>query len=261
MKTIHTSTLLVSLVTIALGGCVSQGKYDAAVAQTETTRAELSKKAAALGEAQTQLTQREQEAARLAALIDQLSSTSSKERASSEARVTELRKRLDELRLAQAAAESRAAVFRDVAKRLQQQIDSGELQVITRDGRMVLVLPNDVLFDTGKTDIKPAGKAALAAIADVLKTMPNRQFQIAGHTDNVPIHNAEFASNWELSSGRALGVVHFLLGKGVPPGMLSAAGYGEVDPVAPNADAANRKRNRRTEITLQPEIGELVHVP
>lgn len=261
MKTIYASTLALSFVTIALGGCVSRGKYDAAVAQTETTRAELSKKSAALGDAQTQLNQREQEAARLAALIDQLSSTSSKERASSDARVTELRKRLDELRAAQATAESRAAVFRDVAKRLQQQIDSGELQVITRDGRMVLVLPNDVLFDTGKVDIKPAGKAALGAVADVLKSMPNRQFQISGHTDNVPIHNADFASNWELSSGRALGVVHFLLGKGVPPAMLSAAGYGEVDPVAPNADASNRKRNRRTEITLQPEIGELIHVP
>jgi chemotaxis protein MotB len=103
---------------------------------------------------------------------------------------------------------------------------------MVRDGRMVLQLPNDVLFDTGRTELKPAGEKTLAAISGVLASMPNRHFQVAGHTDDVPIHNERFPSNWELSSGRALRVVHFLVGKGTPPAMLSAAGYGEMDPVA-----------------------------
>jgi chemotaxis protein MotB len=126
---------------------------------------------------------------------------------------------------------------------------------------MVLRLSNDVLFDTGRTELKPAGKQALEAVAGVLASMPDRHFQIAGHTDNVPIHNAQFASNWELSSGRALRVVHFLIDHDVKPVMLSAAGYGEMDPVSTNDDPGGRKFNRRTEITLQPNIDELVPVP
>jgi chemotaxis protein MotB len=159
------------------------------------------------------------------------------------------------------AAESRAALYKDLSCRLKQQIDDGDLSIIIRDGRMVLQLPNDVLFDTGQTEVKPAGKKALEAIASVMRMMPHRQFQVAGHTDSVPIHNAQFASNWELSSGRALRVVHFLIEKGVDAPSLSAAGYGDVDPVAKNDSADGNRKNRRTEITLQPNIDELVTIP
>jgi chemotaxis protein MotB len=95
----------------------------------------------------------------------------------------------------------------------------------------------------------------------VLANMKSRHFQVAGHTDNVPIPNDRFPSNWELSSGRALRVVHYLIDKGMRADMLSAAGYGEMDPVAGNTDAESRRLNRRTEIALQPNIDELVKVP
>jgi len=140
-------------------------------------------------------------------------------------------------------------------------IDAGELRVALRDGRMVLQLSNDVLFDTGRTEIKAPGQAALREVAAVLSGMPERHFQVAGHTDNVPINNMRFPSNWELSTGRALEVVHYLVAQGLVPTSLSAAGYGEFDPVASNGEAEGRARNRRTEITLQPEIEEFVAVP
>lgn len=76
-----------------------------------------------------------------------------------------------------------------------------------------------------------------------------------------PIQTAGFPSNWELSTRRAVEVVHFLVGQGVQPGMLSAAGYGEFDPVEPNDTAPNKAKNRRIEISLQPNINELVAVP
>ena len=91
--------------------------------------------------------------------------------------------------------------------------------------------------------------------------MPNRHFQIAGHTDDVPIHNERFPSNWELSSARAVRVVHYLVDKGAHQTMLSAAGYAEMDPVAPNTSPEARKGNRRTEITVMPNINEVVPVP
>lgn len=169
--------------------------------------------------------------------------------------------RLEELRKAQAAADSRAALFKQLALRFQKMIDAGQLKVSLRNGRMVIQLANDVLFDSAHTDLKPAGQQALAQVASVLKTIPDRHFQIAGNTDNVPIQTAGFPSNWELSTRRAVEVVHFLVAQGVQPGMLSAAGYGEFDPVEPNDTAPNKAKNRRIEISLQPNINELVAVP
>lgn len=257
-----TKTLaVVALSAVAASGCVSKGTYDDAVAKTATTQAQLDKQTVSLGQSLAEIEKQRSEIARLEALLGDVSKSSDKDRAWNETRVADLRKRIDDLRAAQYAAESRAALYKDLTLRLKQQIDDGDLFIVVRDGRMVLQLPNDVLFDTGKTEIKPAGKKALAAVAEVMKIMSHRQFQIAGHTDNVPIHNERFPSNWELSSGRALGVVHFLIEKGVDPAVLSAAGYGEIDPVSPNADPVGRKKNRRTEITLQPQIDELVKVP
>jgi chemotaxis protein MotB len=95
----------------------------------------------------------------------------------------------------------------------------------------------------------------------VLRTIGNRRFQVAGHTDNVPITTTKFNSNWELSTERAVVVVRFLIGRGLRPDLLSAAGYGEFDPIAPNDSPANKSKNRRIEITLQPNIDELVGIP
>jgi chemotaxis protein MotB len=171
------------------------------------------------------------------------------------------RARLDELRGAQAAAESRAALFRDVALRLKRMLDAGDLQIALRSGRMVLILPNDVLFDSGKAELKPRGKETLAGVAEVLATLDKRRFQVAGHTDDDPIRYSGFPSNWELSTARALAVVNLLVKSGMRPETLSAAGYGQFDPVQANDSADNKAKNRRTEITLQPNIDELVALP
>jgi chemotaxis protein MotB len=139
-------------------------------------------------------------------------------------------------------------------------IGAGEVSIGIRDGRMVVAMPNDVLFDSGRTEIKRAGQAVLKAVASVLKTVP-RRFQVAGHTDNVPIQTERFPSNWELASARALEVIRFMTVQGVAPATLSAAGYGEFDPVASNDSEDGRRRNRRIEITLQPNIDEIVAIP
>lgn len=255
-----TSLLMLSAV-FALSGCVSKGKYDQAVAQTETTRAELSKSTDQVKLMTSELEARKIEIDRQKAEIARLEALDESKSGESRTRIGELQKRLSELQAAQRATEIRAALYKSLTMRLKKQIDDGDLQVVVRDGRMVLQLPNDVLFDTGRTELKAAGKSALAAIAEVMASMPDRHFQIAGHTDNVPIHNDMYASNWELSSGRALRVVHYLVSQGVPEGELSAAGYSEVDPVASNQTPEGRKKNRRTEITLQPNIDELVKIP
>jgi chemotaxis protein MotB len=118
-----------------------------------------------------------------------------------------------------------------------------------------------VLFDSGQTTVKPSGRQALTQVASILRSISDRHFQVAGDTDNVPISSAAFPSNWELSTRRAVEVVHFLIEQGMKPELLSAAGYGEFDPVASNDSPEGRKKNRRIEISLQPNIDELVSLP
>jgi chemotaxis protein MotB len=119
---------------------------------------------------------------------------------------------------------------------------------------MVIQLPQDVLFASGSATLSADGRSTLSQVASVLATLEDRSFQIEGHTDNVPIATAAFPSNWELSSARALSVVRVLIQGGVPAERLSGAGYGEYQPVASNDDPQSRRRNRRIEIVMLPNL-------
>jgi chemotaxis protein MotB len=189
--------------------------------------------------------------------LDQVSA----EKGSLAAALAETRKQLDELKRQQAAAEARLAQFQELVKKFQKLADAGKLRVVMRQGRMIIELPTDVLFDSGKADVKPAGKSTLGEVGKILASMPDRRFQVAGHTDNVKIQTAKYPSNWELSTARAVEVVKLLLESRVKPENLSAAGYGEFDPVAANDSDANKQKNRRIEITLVPNLEEFVKLP
>ncbi len=287
------------LTALLIGACVPQGKYDAALKDAQTAHSDSQRCAAdvaalhvqvdqlnaAIAEAQARAAERDRalsdaqaalhdmqakldgataeneqlrkELTRLGKNADALLA----EKGSLAGALADAKARLEELRKAQAAAEARAALFKQLALKFHKMIDSGQLKVVLRNGRMVLQLANDVLFDSGRTDIKPAGKDALAQVAAILTTITDRHFQVAGDTDNVPIQTGHFPSNWELSTRRADEVVHFLIAQGMHPEVLSAAGYGEFDPVASNDTPDGRAKNRRTEITLEPNINELVAIP
>ena len=164
---------------------------------------------------------------------------------------------LDELNKQKAAAEARAATYKQLTDKLRSMIDSGKLSVKIRNGRMLISLPNDVLFESGSASLKKAGQDAIGSVAEALKSFSDRQFLVAGHTDDQRIHTARFPSNWELSTARAVEVTKFLVDKGMKPEQLGAVGYGEFDPVAPNDSPANRSLNRRIEIQLQPNLADL----
>lgn len=253
---------------VLASACVSSATYQAAVKDAEEARTTLQQVSAQqraslaslqskLDDATAQNAKLREELERLGTNVDALLS----EKGMLATALSESRARLEELRRAEAASEARAQLYRDLALRLRKMIDAGDLRIVLREGRMVLQLPNDVLFDTGRVDIKQRGKEALHQVADVLKTLEGRRFQITGHTDNVPISTPRFPSNWELSTTRGLEVVRYLIGQGVPADRLAAAGYGEFDPVASNDDADGRAKNRRIEIALQPNVDELVGVP
>lgn len=166
-------------------------------------------------------------------------------------------KRMEELRKAQAQAEQRAAQFRKLVTQFKSLTDSGKLQVEIRENRMIVRLGDKILFDPGRTDLKSEGKDALSQVSTVLKEIPNRNFQVAGHTDTTPIKSARFRSNWDLSTARAVEVVNFMISTGMDPKRLSAAGYADQSPVAPNDTPENKAKNRRIEITLVPNLDDL----
>jgi chemotaxis protein MotB len=226
---------------------------DAKLNELTATDADLHRKFEELNVLNQALTERLQKAGQS---VESLST----EKGSLAQTLAETRKQLDELKKQQAAAEARAAEFQALIAKFQKLADAGKLKVVMRDGRMIIELPNDVLFDSGHDDLKAEGKATLGDVAKVLKTVPDRKFQVAGHTDNVKIATAKFPSNWELSAARAVTVTRLLQADGVPPDSLSAAGYGEYAPAVPNDTPENRAKNRRIEITLVPNIEEFVKI-
>jgi chemotaxis protein MotB len=163
---------------------------------------------------------------------------------------------MEALRRAHAAAEQRGENFRALGARLRPLIDARTLAVEVRRGRLLIALGESALFDAGKTELTAGGQAALHQVAAALRETPDRDFLVAGHTDNQPPpRGASYRSNWELSTARAVAVVRFLQSEGVDPRHLGAAGYSEFDPVS-DADA-ERAANRRIEIVLVPKEEEL----
>lgn len=127
--------------------------------------------------------------------------------------------------------------------------NSARLEISER-GLVVTIVTDEVLFETGRAELRPLGAPVLDTIAPVLATLPNR-ISVEGHTDNVPIHGGRFPSNWELSAERATTVVRYLIDTHeVAPARLSSTGYAEQQPLATNDTLEGRSKNRRVEIVV-----------
>ena len=166
-------------------------------------------------------------------------------------------KSMEDLARAQSLAEARAAQFRKLVAQFRKMTEAGKLKVEIRDNRMIVSVGDRILFDPGKTQLKKDGAETLKEVTVVLKEVANRDFQVAGHTDNVPIRSARFRSNWDLSTARAVEVVNFMVASGMDARRLSAAGYADQAPVGSNDTAEGRTKNRRIEITLMPNLDDL----
>jgi chemotaxis protein MotB len=139
------------------------------------------------------------------------------------------------------------AVTERIARRLESLLGAESIER-TADGH--LRLKDNLLFSLGSAELNRSGYPVLAHIADELRGNAVR-VRIEGHTDNVPVRSGVYESNWDLSTGRAVNVLKYLVENGpVAPERLSAAGYGDAKPCAPNDSEGNRARNRRVEIVL-----------
>lgn len=123
---------------------------------------------------------------------------------------------------------------------------------LSGEGLSIAILDN-ALFDSGSANVKKEAVDLGMEISKYLVSNPPRSMTISGHTDNVPIHNAEYSSNWHLSVMRSINFMQVLLEKGeLDPANLSAKGYGEFQPIASNDNKTDRAKNRRVEVLVVP---------
>jgi len=127
-----------------------------------------------------------------------------------------------------------------------------DVAVDPKAGTITVTLPNAILFDSGKAELKKATIAELDHIRSVLsqKMYAGRQVDVVGHTDTDPIAKSKWKDNWELSAQRSLTVTRYLIERGMSEKEVRAVGCGESRPVAPNTSAANKAKNRRVEIVV-----------
>jgi len=267
---IYAAGMKPAVLCLCLAACVSSGKYDALQKQLDDTKATLSGKVSDLegqikakdqeiaaakaqnAEDTDKIKQLEADKARLEA---ELASTV-KDKAALKSSADDLQKALAESNKRKAEADKRIAEMRQLLASLKGVIDAGKLKVKIADGRMVLELPSDVLFASGSADLAPAGLTTIQQVTTALLTL-KRKLQVEGHTDNVPIHNQRFPSNWALGAARAITIVNTMVAAGMNPAQLSAASYGEWKPVAPNDSDSGKSQNRRIEIVVVPDLSLL----
>ncbi len=141
-------------------------------------------------------------------------------------------------------------------EKLGTEINDKQIKLQMMEKGLVITVVGDLLFDSGKAQIRPEAYSLLDKVSSVLKdNMSQFNIGIEGHTDNVPIKHSGWKSNWELSTSRALSVLHYLVNnQGISPERLSAIGYGEYRPVASNETKDGRLQNRRVEIVILPNV-------
>ncbi len=163
-------------------------------------------------------------------------------------KIAQLKSELSELERAKAELEDR----------LRNEINDKEVTVEMMERGLVITFVSEVLFDSGKAQLRSEALEKLDKVSGVLKTtVSDLNVGIEGHTDNVPIKYSGWKSNWELSAARAMSVLHHLVdSQGVEPHRLAATGYGEYRPVDSNDTVEGRQKNRRVEIVILPKASK-----
>jgi chemotaxis protein MotB len=181
--------------------------------------------------------------------------------------VEQLKNELEEVRAAREAQEAQLARVRGEVQTVGRVIDritkaleekfGKSLMVTQHQDRLVLTMLGQILFDSGEADLTPMGLDIMKQVGEVLATLPNKNIQVEGHTDNNPIYGRlqqRYPTNWELSTARATTVLRFLIEQtGMNPQDFSATGYADTRPAVANDSEEGQAQNRRVEIVLYPE--------
>jgi chemotaxis protein MotB len=252
--------VVVAWTTVGAAGCVSKRKYTEQAAVLDKTREALRDRKAESEALMTALDTEERRSAALGVEADKLREDVARlmsEKGQLTDSVKDMSRALAELSARKKAADDRIAEYKALIQRFAGMVESGKLRVKVVDGRLVVEMATDILFASGKATLSPQGKTAVNEVGAILATLGDRRFQVEGHTDDLPIKSAQFPSNWELSSARAITVLKALIEGGMLATNVSAAAYADSRPALPNTNVDARARNRRIEIVLMPDLSTL----
>ncbi len=146
--------------------------------------------------------------------------------------------------------------YENLMQEMKGEIAQGQVAITELKGKLTVDVLDKILFASGEAEVKPEGLAVLQRVIDILKNVKDKVIRIEGHTDNVKIGGAlarKYATNWELSAARAINVTRYLQKQGIDPALLASVAYGEYKPVADNSTSEGRAKNRRIAIILQPK--------
>jgi chemotaxis protein MotB len=246
-------------------------RYDRVLAQNQ---AELATSSSELGTLRQELSQKELTLARQESTLNELSSTLNRKEADLNTRIAELSTDLsssrkavamsefelnektsevNQLRAALAAKDAKLNALRERMQKALTGFSASDLSVEERRGKVYVSLSQNLLFASGSKTLNKNGTDALGQVAQALKQQPDINITVEGHTDT----DGSASLNWDLSTARATTVAQRLIQGGVNPNQVTAAGRGQFQPVADNSTAAGKALNRRTEIILTPQLGEL----
>ena len=247
----------VLLLAVALASCgIPKEEFDKTQKELANSQATLQTKQKELNECNKQLNLCQDSAQKAKEALQTLGSeysTMEEKHATLDAEYNAMAKLLAKI---QSANELRQKAMDELLSKFAALIKSGKLSIGVNDGRMVIQLPSEVLFKVGGSKLSKEGREAIARVAEVLKTIDSRKFQIAGHTDNQR-PKGRLNPNWTLSYKRARSVFNLLVKNDMDESRLSIAAYAEYSPVASNDTKEGRKLNRRIEIVLLPTSDEL----
>ena len=246
-----------------------QREVDKLAADLKAARTQITDDQAKFSEAQNAIDKMKEQLKQAGLSLDR----STSEQAKLTQALAEYKQRADQL----AVIEAR---FRELRTKLDKLNQVG-VKVVPRNNRLVVQLPGDILFDSGKDELKQSGKEVLSQVAEVIrsdKDLNNRYFVVAGHTDNVKYPaGGPFGDNWGLALNRARRVTLYLVddkkadpkkkgdigGGGLNPRRWSAAGYAEFDPIAGTVEQQSKdemQKNRRVELVVQPNVEEMLNL-
>jgi chemotaxis protein MotB len=146
--------------------------------------------------------------------------------------------------------------YEELLAEMKGEIEQGQIAITELKGKLTVDVVDKILFDSGQAEVKPEGLAVLRRVVEILMTVEDKLIRVEGHTDNIPIAGTlakRYPTNWELSAARALNVTRYLEKEGIDPSILSAAAFGEYQPVVENDTPEGRAKNRRIAIILLPK--------
>jgi chemotaxis protein MotB len=146
--------------------------------------------------------------------------------------------------------------YEDLLNEMKGEIEQGQIAITELKGKLTVDVVDKILFDSGRAEVKPEGLEVLKRVVEILQTVTDKIIRVEGHTDNVPIAGTlakRYPTNWELSAARAINIARYLEKEGLDPALLSAAAFGEYQPVADNETPEGRAKNRRIAIILLPK--------